>query len=205
MKRDLFFAIEQHLMRNENPSEYLETLLENPALQETPFDMLFQLKRIRQSPKYHPEGNVWIHTMMVTDWAARVKEQSSDKTVFLWAALLHDIGKGRTTRIRKGKITSYDHDKVGKEMAKEFFSHFEVSPIFVEKVAALVRWHMQILYVVKDLRFADIQSMEEQTDIREVALLGLCDRMGRVGTDLKKEEENIRIFLQKCGRQMRDG
>ena len=167
--------------------------------------MLFQLKRIRQSPKYHPEGNVWIHTMMVTDWAARVKEQSSDKTVFLWAALLHDIGKGRTTRIRKGKITSYDHDKVGKEMAKEFFSHFEVSPIFVEKVAALVRWHMQILYVVKDLRFADIQSMEEQTDIREVALLGLCDRMGRLGTDLKKEEENIRIFLQKCGRQMRDG
>jgi hypothetical protein len=57
---------------------------------------------------------------------------------------------------------------------------------------------MQILHVVKDMPFADIKSMKEETDIREVALLGFCDRMGRTNVDTIKEKNNIIMFLEKC-------
>ncbi len=69
-----------------------------------------------QSPQHHPEGSVWNHTLLVVDEAAKIKEQSADPRTFMWAALLHDLGKPSTTMRRKSKITSYDHDKVGAQL-----------------------------------------------------------------------------------------
>ncbi len=57
---------------------------------------------------------------------------------------------------------------------------------------------MQILFVVKSMQFADIRSMIRETDPEEIALLGYCDRMGRLGADRKTENENLRVFLEKC-------
>jgi len=48
--------------------------------------------------------------------------------------------------------------------------------------------------------FADVNGMRENADLEEVALLGLCDRMGRLNADAEQEAENIRIFLERCGR-----
>ena len=46
--------------------------------------------------------------------------------------------------------------------------------------------------------FADVQGMKQNADIREIALLGLCDRLGRKGADRRREEENIRTFMKKA-------
>ena len=116
----------------------------------------------------------------------------------LCSAILHDIGKAVTTRRRKGRITAYDHDKSGAVLAHKFLSQFVQDQEFVEEVSQLIRYHMQILYVVKGLRFADIEGMKYHTDADEIALLGLCDRLGRTGSKRKEEEENIRLFLQAC-------
>ena len=59
---------------------------------------------------------------------------------------------------------------------------------------------MQILFVVKDLPFADIEGLKLNTDIKELALLGLCNRIGRQGSDRTHEERNVDLFLQKCMR-----
>ncbi len=197
-KQELFMVMDKHLLEDTKPSEYFEKLDETEFYSEYPFTMLSNLKNTQQSPTHHPEGNVWNHTMLVIDAAALTKMKSSDVRVFMWAALLHDIGKPDTTRNRKGKITSYDHDKLGAEMTIKFLEQFNEDKAFIEKVAALVRWHMQILFVVKSLPFADVKSMKEQTSVYDVALLGLCDRLGRLGADRKREEENIRIFLEIC-------
>jgi hypothetical protein len=58
---------------------------------------------------------------------------------------------------------------------------------------------MQILFVVKEMRFSDMEGMKRETDVEEVALLGLCDRLGRLGVNRAEEERNIVQFLQKCG------
>ena len=67
----------------------------------------------------------------------------------------------------------------------------------------MVRWHMQILFVVKDLPFADTRKMLKELPLEEIALLGYCDRMGRgkmTSERIRAEEENIRIFTEKSKR-----
>ena len=195
---ELYFSIDKHLQEDSRPSVYLNSVYSDPLFQEYPFHMLYRLKQTEQSPLHHPEGNVWNHTMLVVDEAATVKKKSNNRRVFLWAALLHDIGKPDTTRRRKGKITAYDHDKVGAELARQFLQEFITDSRFVQAVSQLIRYHMQILFVAKGLPFADIEGMARSTSLQEVALLGLCDRLGRGHSDRAKEEETIRIFLEKC-------
>jgi putative nucleotidyltransferase with HDIG domain len=162
--------------------------------------MLHELKGTKQSPQHHPEGDVWRHTLLVVDAAAKEKGQSKNALAFMWAALLHDMGKPSTTRVRKGKITSYDHDKVGAELSRKFLSEFTDDVPFMDQVYFLVRYHMQILFVLNDLPFADIKGMKAHGDIHEIALLGFCDRMGRAGADRAQEERNMKLFMEKCNR-----
>ena len=194
----LFGEIERHLLFDQKPALFLSGLSLSPALVEYPFHLLGQLQDTPQSPQHHPEGSVWNHTLLVVDEAAAVKEKSSDPRAFMWAALLHDIGKPATTVRRKNKITSYDHDKLGARLTKEFLGVFTEEAGLIERVAGLVRYHMQILFVIQDMPFADVDQMKRDIDIREVALLGLCDRLGRKGSNRRHEYENIRIFLEKC-------
>ncbi len=196
--QDLFNDMDIHLIKDDQPSFYFIELSNTSIFDQYPFNMLSALKKTDQSPKHHPEGNVWNHTMLVLDEAAKVKGQSTDKRVFMWAALLHDIGKPGTTKTRKGRITAYDHDLLGAELAGKFLREFTNDKAFVTKVTSIVRWHMQILFVVNDLPYADINTMKAQTDIRDIALFGLCDRLGRLSPDYAVEENNIKKFIEKC-------
>lgn len=200
-KQMLFFDIERHLMNDDKPSGYINQIRDDARMREFPFSYLTRLEAVEQSPVHHPEGNVWIHTMMVTDNAAARKDQSVDPHTLMWAALLHDIGKAVTTRVRNGRITAYDHDQEGERMAVEFLEECGQEELFVKKVAALVRWHMQLLFIIRNLPFAETDRMKREVPIREVALLALCDRLGRTGdVDIAKEEENIRLFVKKYER-----
>jgi len=195
----LFWEIEEHLMNDEVPSHYLKMRFDGKEDFKYPFNLLDKLKQTEQSPKHHPEGNVWNHTLLVVNEAAKAKNRSSDSRAFMWAALLHDIGKPEATKLRKGKITSYDHDKIGAKLAEQFLIAITDDIIFIKAVVALVRWHMQILFVVNDLPFTDVKAMKQQVDVKEVALLGLCDRLGRLKVNRVEEENNIKTFLEKCG------
>lgn len=138
--------------------------------------------------------------MLVVDEAAKRRGESNCPQTLMWAALLHDVGKPDTTRVRRGKLTSYDHERVGAELVRRFLSGFCMEQALTDRVYMLIRYHMQILFVIKDMPFADVKGMKENTDVVEVALLGLCDRMGQLHSDLAAEEENIRRFMKKCGR-----
>ena len=197
-KKILLYEINNHLLLDEKPSDYFNSIAETPIFQEHPFHMLYKTRETEQSPIHHPEGNVWNHTMLVIDQAAKLKNKSKNEKVFMWAALLHDIGKPDTTRNKKGKITAYNHEKAGEVLAREFLKEFTADKRFIELVAGLVRWHMQILHVVRDSPFADIESMKKETDVKEIALLGFCDRLGRLKVNAAKEKENIDLFLRKC-------
>ena len=200
--QQIFSDFEYHLLKDEKPSEYFNYEIKHRTyFDQYPFSMLNKLKYIPQSPEHHPEGNVWNHTMLVVDEAALHKDKSEDKRVFMWAALLHDIGKAPTTRVKKGRIIAYDHDKIGGEMAIEFLKKLTDEDAFIDKVSKLVRWHMQILFVVKELPFAELNKMMSQVSYKEVALLGFCDRLGRgelKEDKIQQEKDTIKKFLVKC-------
>lgn len=192
-----------HLLEDEEPAVFLNEAFSGPRFLQYPFDILQGLKLTPQSSKYHPEGNVWNHTMLVVDEAAGVRDQSRNSKVFMWAALLHDIGKVSTTKIKGDRITSYDHDRAGAKLAKELILHLTDEIEFADEVSVLVRYHMQMLFVLKKLPFADIKGMMRSTDVNEVALLGLCDRLGRINSNREHEERNKKLFLEECGRYHR--
>ena len=200
-----FLEFEKHLMEDSEPSKYFLSLVEGgtfPAMY--PFGMLTDLTRIPQSPVHHPEGDVWKHTMLVVDNAAVVRQRSADPCAFMWAALLHDLGKALMTRKKGDRIIAYDHDKAGKKLAHDFLSACGQDQAFIKKVSALVRWHMQPFFVVKNMPFADVDALLRQTDPNEVALLSYCDRLGRGDTAEKKaeaEKQNMTLFLKKCRRR----
>ncbi len=197
-ENQLFSAICEHLLQDKTPSRYLEQVFSHPLFSEYPFDMLQKLKTTPQSPIHHPEGSVWNHTLLVVDQAAKVRDKSRDPAAFMWAALLHDIGKPATTRERKGKITSYNHDNIGAALARKFLGEFPLDAPFVKTVCNLVKYHMHPFYILHDLPFADMAAMKRETDIEEIALLSLCDRLGRANADKEKEESAVREFLQKA-------
>lgn len=197
-KQPGFSIIEDCLLRDGAPSGRLRAFAREPWFRAFPFSMLLALQQTEQSPVHHPEGNVWEHTMLVVDAAAALKRHSADRRVFLWAALLHDIGKPDVTRIRRGRVTAYDHDRRGAEKTREFLAALTEETAFIGRVAWLVHYHMQPLYVLKNLPFQDIEGMRAHTDVREVALIAYCDRLGRTGADRNTERSNVLLFLNKC-------
>ncbi|WP_352400707.1 HDIG domain-containing metalloprotein [Anaerotignum sp.] len=195
----LFIDINQHLSEDFKPSHYITQLMGQPVFEEYPLSLLKKLQVTPQSPIHHPEGCVWNHVCLVVDQAAQVRNLSHNAPVFMWAALLHDIGKAETTRNRKGRIVSYDHDTVGMDLCIKFLSRLLADLDFIEKVGNLVKYHMHPLYVNKNLPFGDVKGMLAETDMHEIALLGYCDRMGRLGSKSEDEKANIEEFLKKCG------
>ena len=192
----LFQEINSHLLADDMPSEYMNTLSKMGALKQYPFSLLEQLQLTEQSPKYHPEGNVWNHTMLVLDEAAKVRNRSNNPEVFMWSALLHDIGKPSTTKRRKGRIISYDHDIEGERLSLAFLQCFSSDDSFLQSVAAMVRYHMHMLYILKELPYADIKGLGKRVEIQELALLCLCDRLGRTGADYSAEVKNYKEFIE---------
>lgn len=197
-----FLEFDAHLMSDNKPSNYFAELSKTGIFVEKyPYALLGDLMKVPQSPTHHPEGSVWNHTMLVLDNAAERKQLSQNPRVLMWSALLHDLGKADTTKLRKGKITSYDHDKLGEKLSGDFLKEFTNDLEFIKQVSKLVRWHMQILFVTKGLPFAEIGRMASEVSIDEIALLGLCDRLGRGNMTVDKkleEEKSIKIFLEKC-------
>ncbi|WP_252234785.1 HDIG domain-containing metalloprotein [Clostridium sp. ZS1] len=196
-EKKIFLEIEKHLLNDEKPSLFLNEALHKGSFDKYPLSMIKDLKEVPQNPKYHPEGNVFIHTMMVVDEGAKRREISNDKKIFMWTLLLHDIGKKPTTKIRKGRLISYDHDKVGAEMAEEFLNYFNENKDVVDYVRKLIRWHMQSLFVVKNTRFQDIEGILRDISVDDIALVSLCDRLGRGGLDdslIEQTKNDIEFF-----------
>lgn len=205
--KEIFLSIEKHLLNDDKPSIYLNELLKEDALDKYPLSMIKDLQSVGQNPKFHSEGNVFIHTMMVIDEGAKIREKSNDKRAFMWALLLHDIGKKPTTKVRKGKLTSYDHDIVGADMTVEFLTYFNENEDFIAKVRALVRWHMQSLFVTNNWKFQNVGNMLEEVNINEIALVALSDRLGRGNLDyneIEKTRTEVSEFKEKISNFYKD-
>ncbi len=202
MKYDeIFNEVNEILLKSMKPSEDIKRLIKEGKFDEKPFSDIKNLGLIDQNPKFHPEGSVLNHILLVVDMASEVKELSKNQKVFMWSALLHDIGKLTTTKIRKGRITSYNHDVEGEKIGLNFLKCLTDDQKFNEKVSKLIRWHMQPLFFDKNLQFFEPQNMLNDVEYKEVALLSFCDRLGRGKLNeqaMEKEKENIEKFKEYC-------
>jgi tRNA nucleotidyltransferase (CCA-adding enzyme) len=121
------------------------------ALEETGWVTLYpELAALIDCPQdkaWHPEGSVWIHSLLVCDVAATIAERDGlageQRAALLFAALCHDLGKpSTTTHDPDGHIRSPGHDQVGAGLAEALLRRLGGSQDIIAQVAPLVREHM---------------------------------------------------------------
>jgi len=108
-----------------------------------------KMKGVEQPPQFHPEGDVWVHTLLLLE-----KLGAQCSRTLAWGALLHDVGKPPTFRVAPDRIRFDGHVEVGTRMAEEICHRLRMSNDDTEQIAALVANH---------LRFADATRMKEST------------------------------------------
>ncbi len=130
------------LLKSPRPSLGFEFLRESTLLRF--FPELEALVETPQDPEWHPEGSVWVHTLMVVDEAALLRSGDRDEDLLLmYGAVCHDLGKPDTTFTDdNGRIRSPNHEPEGVEPTHAFLSRLRASNNFVDRVAMLVRYHL---------------------------------------------------------------
>jgi poly(A) polymerase len=119
------------------------------------------LQGVAQPPEFHPEGDVWIHTLLMLE-----SLQAPTPTLAL-AVLLHDVGKPPTYSVRE-RIRFDNHVEVGAEMAAAICARLRLSARDTERVVELVRHH---------LRFKDFPRMRRATQLRFVRMAGFAEHL----------------------------
>ena len=138
----VFEELKKALLKAEKPSLFFEKLLKMKVL-DVWFPEVCELIGVEQNPKYHSEGNVYIHTMMVLDEAAKRREKVENKLGFMLAALTHDFGKTVTTEFRDGAIRSYCHEKAGIPIIEKFLLRLTRDKKLLRYVTNLAEHHMR--------------------------------------------------------------
>lgn len=195
--KEVFFEVDYILLNSPKPSVDIKKLIDEGKFDEKPFIKIKNLENIEQNLIHHPEGNVLNHTLLVVDRASEYKEKSKNKRVFMWAALLHDLGKLTTTKVRKDKITAYGHDLQGEILSRQFLHQLTDDEAFIDDVCILVKHHMQPLFYDKKLPFFKDKEIIEDSDYEEISLLSMADRLGRANLceeKIKMEEKRINNF-----------
>jgi tRNA nucleotidyltransferase (CCA-adding enzyme) len=157
-----------------------------------------------QNPSYHPEGDVFEHTMQALDAAVFLEYRNEDeKLMIMVAALCHDFGKSVCTT-PDGK--SYGHAQAGIPLATTFISRLTSEQALRNAVAKLVEYHLmpgQLLDQNSSLRaYKRLASkLAPNVSLHHLSLLALCDMRGRNCAShepLTEDIPDIQQFLEKA-------
>ena len=121
------------------------------------------MKGVEQPPQFHPEGDVFVHTLLLLE-----KLPQPCSTTLAWGALLHDVGKPATFRVAPDRIRFDGHVDVGMKMAEEICRRLRFSNHATGQILALIKNHM---------RFANVEQMKPSTFKRFIRMLGFHEHL----------------------------
>ena len=134
--------LKKALLKAEKPSIFFESLRKMEQL-DIWFPELKALIGVPQNPVYHAEGDVWNHTMLVLDEAAKLRHRISNPYWFMLTALVHDFGKAVTTEEKNGVLHAYDHETKGLPLAEDFLRRLTGESKLIRYVLNLTELHMK--------------------------------------------------------------
>jgi tRNA nucleotidyltransferase (CCA-adding enzyme) len=180
--------IEKLLLQSKRPSIGFALALELGIVDRL-FPEMKALLGCEQEPDWHPEGDVWTHTLMVID---RARELNADLdrpqliTVML-GAICHDLGKPATTAFIDGKIRSPNHEEAGVEPTLRMLDRLNVHSIdgydVRKQVTGLVSQHLKpgMFYKAPVVTDGAFRRLAQKVDMELLARLARADCMGRTG------------------------
>ena len=138
-------------------------LLDETGLLAEVLPEIARMHGVEQPAQFHPEGDVWIHTLMLLE-----QLEPDCSPTLAWGALLHDVGKPPTFRRAPDRIRFDGHVEVGMAIGAEICRRFRFSNDETRQILALIENHM---------RFADAERMKESTLKRFFRLEGFEEHL----------------------------
>ena len=192
------------LLKAMKPSLGLKTMLDLGII-ERYYPELFKLTDTEQDHLWHPEGNVWVHTLLCMNAGAQIVHREHlrvrEAFVIMLSILCHDLGKPETT-IKKGdRISTPVHESVGEKPTRAFLNQIGTDNETKRKVIPLVKNHLAPFSFYE----AEFQKGDKITDgairrlarrlypatIYELTLVAEADYMGK-GTRLHDQDKNFK-------------
>src|SRR5450631_3622629 len=155
-------------------------LLDASGLLNQVLPQISAMKGVEQPLEFHPEGDVFVHTLLVLD-----NLPNPCPNTLAWGALLHDVGKPPTFRVAPDRIRFDGHVEVGMRMAHEICQRLHFSNDDTEQIEALVANHM---------RFADVERMKASTLKRFMRLPKFDEHMELHRIDCLSSHRDLSLY-----------
>lgn len=138
------------------------------------------MKGVRQPPEFHPEGDVFVHTLLMLE---RLPQPCP--AALAWGVLLHDVGKPPTFRRAPDRIRFDEHARVGTKMAEAICRRLRFSNEDTKQISALVENHM---------RFGDVERMNPSTFKKFIRLPRFEQHLELHHLDCESSHRNLRLY-----------
>ena len=155
-------------------------LLDKSGLLKQVLPEISAMQGVEQPPEFHPEGDVFVHTLLLLD-----NLPNPCPLTLAWGALLHDVGKPPTFRVAPDRIRFDDHVEVGVKMAEEICRRLRFSNDETEQILALVDNHM---------RFGHATRMKESTLKRFLRMPGFDEHLALHRADCLASHRNLSTY-----------
>ncbi|MGE0206402.1 MAG: CCA tRNA nucleotidyltransferase [Candidatus Babeliales bacterium] len=197
---------EKLLLKSKYPSDGIRWLAKIGRLDEI-LPELAATRGVKQEKSWHPEGDVFEHSMQALDAAAQLTyENDKEKLMMLYAALCHDLGKVTTTKKIKGVIKSLGHEGESAIIAPKMLKRITHNKDLIAAVSKLVRHHMQPMQFIENgarppayRRLA--HALAPDITMEQLAKLAIADKRGRNSKSsrpLRKNFKDVQAFLKKA-------
>ncbi|MBR4766097.1 MAG: HD domain-containing protein [Clostridia bacterium] len=193
-KERVLGELKKALLKAERPSVFFEELRKEEQL-DFWFPELKTLIGLEQPLNWHPEGDVFNHTMLVLDAAASLKDGAENRSGFMLAALCHDFGKATTQKNENGKITFYGHETAGIPITETFLRRLTDETDLIKYTLNLCKLHMRPnqLAAFNSGQKALNRLFYQCVDPQGLVLLAKADALGCKGRELNPA---IQEYLQ---------
>ena len=190
-KERVFEELKKALLMSKRPSVFFENLREINGL-DFWFTELKDTIGIPQHEEKHQEGDVWKHTMMVLDEAAKIRDKSENSLALMLSCLCHDFGKVVCSEKGKDGFThSYRHEELGLPLVENFLGRLINERRLGKLVLNLVSLHQ-----MPNICYNDLSSIKATNKMfikaispKDLVLLSSCDNRGKI------PQKNIESFL----------
>jgi tRNA nucleotidyltransferase (CCA-adding enzyme) len=198
-KERIYTEFKKLLLKSLKPSLGFELIRELGMLGD--FPELQAIIDVPQDPKYHPEGDVWVHTMMCVDamhqelgirneapqghlfpLVRQLVIDDKQKLKFMFAILCHDLGKATTTAMdeKAGRIRAIGHEEAGIELTRNFLYRLTSEHDFIESILPLVKYHQKPSQFYKNgAKNNAIRRLATKVNIEELVIVAKADFLGR--------------------------
>lgn len=205
-KERIAAEFEKLFMKSAEPSRGLRWLDELGRIAEL-LPEVAMVRGVKQEPEYHPEADVFEHSMQALDSAATISYVSwEQKRIVTYAALCHDLGKVSTTKMIDGRLRSLGHEVAGVPLARALMRRITINKDLQDVVCVLVRYHMAPGSLVKSKASLAAYKrlaikLAPYTNMQTLALLAQADRRGRnqVGNrPFIEPSETVQVFVARA-------